>query len=257
MDNGFVEIKIEGSKENSPLTPDNYDIGELIVMLQNAESLFYHGDKKNRPVISYEIREGSVEHIFKMSIKYVIAFNMLIGQISQAQNIDFLEPKMAEAFENLQKVAAKKNYTFSIKTSLDKTKEMKIDKTTKFYKKEDVWTDAEFYFYGKIIDAGGKENANIHVSTEAGELIIDTPISFLEKYDENLLYKTFGIRAKGKQSLKTGEIDTSKLEFIELVNYSPKYDEQYLNELIEKASESWAHIADKDAWLREIRGYDA
>jgi hypothetical protein len=39
---------------------------------------------------------------------------------------------------------------------------------------------------------------------------------------------------------ETGEIDTSTLKFIELVDYQPKYDEDYLNSLIEKAAKSWA-----------------
>jgi len=72
-----------------------------------------------------------------------------------------------------------------------------------------------------------------------------------------MLYKHLGVRAKGKQHSDTGEIDTSSLTFLELVEYHPKYDEDYLNNLIEKASDEWRGIADKDAWLREIRGsYD-
>ena len=256
---GFIEIKITGSKGNLDLLPDNYDIRELIVMLENAEDLLYPGDKKDRPIISYRIEEGSVKHIFKTSIQYIIGFNAVIGQISQAQNVDFLDFRTAKAFENIQDVATKRNYIFSIKTSLDQTNEITVDKTTRFYRTEAIWADAEFYFYGKITNAGGKDKANIHISTEEmGTIRIETPIRFLEAYDENILYRTFGIRAKGKQHSETGEIDTSTLKFVELVDYQPKYDEQYLNELIEKASKNWVNITNKDSWLREIRGsYDA
>ena len=256
---GFIEIKITGSKGNLNLSPDNYDIRELITMLENAENLLYPKDKKERPIISYRIEEGSVKHIFKTSIQYIIGFNAVIGMVSQAQSIDFLDFKTATAFENIQHTAAKKNYTFDIKTSLDQTNKVTVDNKTRFYRTEAIWADAEFYFYGKITNAGGKDKANIHISTEEiGTVRIQTPISFLEKYDENLLYKSFGIRATGKQHSETGEIDTSTLKFIELVDYQPKYDEQYLNTLIEKASKNWVNIKDKDVWLREIRGsYDA
>src|SRR5690606_219554 len=136
---------------------------------------------------------------------------------------------------------------------------VKVDKTTRFYRTESIWADAEFYFYGKVTNAGGKDKANIHVFTEElGTLRIQTPISFLEKYDENLLYKNFGIRATGKQQSETGEIDISTLKFIELVDYFPKYDEQYLNGLREKAKKSWLGNINPDIWLKEIRGgYDA
>jgi hypothetical protein len=111
---------------------------------------------------------------------------------------------------------------------------------------------------GKIVNAGGKNKANIHILTEEfGTLKIPTPISFLEQYDENILYKTFVIRAIGKQNAITGEIDTSTLEFIDLINYQPKYDAQYLNELRDKAKKSWLGNINPDEWLNEIRGrYD-
>ena len=257
---GFIEIRITGSKGNLDLSPDNYDIRELIAMLENAENLLYPGDKKDRPTISYRIEEGSVKHIFKTSIQYIIGFNAVIGQINQVQNIDFLDIGTAKAFENIQDIAAKKNYTFSIKTSLDETNEVKVDRTTHFYRTEAIWADAEFYFYGKVTNAGGKDKANIHISTEElGTVRIQTPISFLEEYDENMLYKTFGIRATGKQHSETGEIDISTLKFVELVNYQPKYDEQSLKTLREKAKKSWlGTINNPDNWLREIRGgYEA
>jgi len=256
---GSIEIRITGTKGNLDLSPDNYDVRELITMLENAEDLLYPGDKKERPIISYRIEEGSVKHILKTSLQYVIGFNAVIGQVSQSQNIDFLDLKTAKAFESIQGIATKKDYTFSIKTSIDQTNEVKVDRTTRFLRTEAIWVDAEFYFYGKVTNAGGKDKANIHVSTEEmGVLRIQTEISFLEKYEDNLLYKTFGVRAVGKQNSETGEIDTSTLKFVEFVDYQPKYDEPYLNGLIEKASKKWATIKDKDLWLREIRGsYDA
>lgn len=256
---GLIEIRVTGSKGNLDLSPDNYDIREVIAMLENAENLLYSGDKKDRPTISYRIEEGSVKHIFKTSMQYIIGFNAIIGQINQAQNIDFLDIGTAKAFENIQNIATKKDYVFSIKTSLDQTNEVKLDKTTRLYRTEAIWADAEFYFYGKVTNAGGKEKANIHLLTEElGSITIETPKIFLEGYEENLLYKTFGIRATGKQHSETGEIDKSTLKFVELVDYQPKYDEQYLNSLIEKASKSWGAIKNKNEWLRNIRGgYDA
>lgn len=256
---GSIEIKITGSKGNLDLSPDNYDIREVIAMLENAEDLIYSGDKRDRPTISYRIEDGSVKHIFKTSMQFVIAFNAIIGQIMQTQNIDFLEVRTAKAFENIQTLATKNNYALRIKTSIDQTNEIKLDSTTRFYRTESIWADAEFYFYGKVTNAGGKDRANIHLSTqELGIITIETPRAFLEAYEENLLYKTFGIRATGKQHSETGEIDKSTLKFVELVDYQPKYDEQYLKSLREKAKKNWLEAIDIDNWLSEIRGeYDA
>lgn len=256
---GFIEIRVTGSKGNLDLSPNNYDIREIRSILENAENLLYPGAKGNRPNISYQIEAGSVRHIFKTSIQYIISFNAVIGQVTAVQNIDFLDVDTAKAFENIQDIATKRNYTFNIRTSLDNTNEVKVDNTTRYYRSEAIWADAEFYFYGKVTNAGGKDKANIHVYTEElGTVRIQTPISFLEKYENNLLYKSFGIRAMGKQHSETGEIDTSTLRFVELVDYQPKYDEQYLKALRDKAKKSWLGNIDPDSWLREIRGgYDA
>ncbi|MBK9593198.1 MAG: hypothetical protein IPO32_17425 [Crocinitomicaceae bacterium] len=257
---GFIEIRITGAKGNIELSPDNFDIREIISILENAENLLYPGDKKDRPIISYNIEEGSVKHILKTSIQYIIGFNAIIGQVQQEKNIDFLDLSTAKAFENIQDIAAKKNYVFTIKTSLDKTNEVQLDRTTHYIRTEAIWVDAEFYFYGKITNAGGKGKTNIHVLTDTvGTVIVQTPVSFFEGLEENIIHKkAYGIRATGKQHSETGEIDSSSLKFIELIDFNPKYDEAYLKELRVKAKKSWLGKIDPDNWLREIRGgYDA
>ncbi len=69
------------------------------------------------------------------------------------------------------------------------------------------------------------------------------------------MYKEYGVRASGKQSLATGEIDLSSLKLISLRGYRPMYDEAYLDGLIAKASKSWEGV-DVDGFLSEIRGYE-
>lgn len=255
---GYIEIRIQGKKGNLDLSPDTYDIRELKEVLETAEKLLFPDGKKERPIISYEMKEGSVRHLFKTSLQYVIGFNALLGEISNLGRIDFLELNSLKAFESLQELAIKHDYSFSLKTSMDKTHELKITRNSPFKRVEPIWVDAEFYFYGKVTNAGGKDKANLHLSTEEmGTVRIQTPIEFLKEYEDNLLYKNFGIRAIGKQNSQTGEIDTSTLRFVGLVDYQPKFDESYLNSLISKASASWSDIKDKDQWLREIRGsYD-
>jgi hypothetical protein len=258
--NGQIEIRITGSKGNIELSPDNYDIREIISILENAENLLYPNDKKDRPNISYNIEKGSVIHIFRTSLQYIIGFNAIIGQIEKIQNIDFLELPTAKAFENIQDIARKKNYIFSIKTSLDNTNEIKLDTTTKFYRSASIWVDAEFYFYGKITNAGGKDKANIHINTdEFGSVTIYTPVQFFENLDENIIHKKpYGIRAIGKQNSESGELDRASLKFIELVDFQPEYDEKYLKSLRDKAKKTWLSNIDPESWLNEIRGgYDA
>jgi hypothetical protein len=256
MDNlGYIEIKIAGTKGKLDLTPDNYDIKEIIALLENVEDLLFPGEKRERPTISYRIEEGSVRHLIKTSLQAVIGFNAILFQISDKQTVDFLEYQTAKAFEAFQDTAKKNDYDFTISTSVENTNKLNINKDTRLYRTETVWVDAEFYFYGKITNMGGKDKANFHIVTDnMGTILIQTPKEFLAKYESNPLYKTYGIRAIGRQNIETGEIDKSSLKFKEIIDYYPVYDEEYLNKLRQKAKMSWQGVTDPDKWLRELRG---
>src|SRR5690606_5524653 len=99
---GYIEIKITGSNGNLNLSPDNYDIRDILKVIENAENLLFPGEKRDRPTISYRIENGSVKHIFKTSLQFVIGFNAVLGQISSDQSIDILHQDTAKAIESFQ-----------------------------------------------------------------------------------------------------------------------------------------------------------
>jgi len=255
---GDIEIRVVGKSGNLELKPDNYDIRHIASILQNVEDLLFPNSKKDRPLITYDIQKGSVRHIFKTPIQYIIGFSAILEQIQDSNSIDFLDLRTARAIESIQELSLQKDYEFQFSTSVKDNIELSISPKTKFYRTENIWVDAEFYFYGILTNAGGKIKANIHLDTkEYGSLIIDTGKDFLEGQEENLLYKKFGVRATGKQNLDTGELDIKSLKLIELINYSPKYDSDYLNALISKSKKSWRGI-NTDEWLSNLRGgYEA
>ncbi|MEQ6119560.1 hypothetical protein [Reichenbachiella sp. MALMAid0571] len=255
---GDIEIRVVGKSGNLDLKPENYDIKHIASILQNVEDLLYPNNKKDRPLITYDIQEGSVKHIFKTPIQYIIGFSAILTQIQETNSIDFLDLKTARAIENIQQLSQQKNYEFQFSTSIKKDIELSINPFTKFFRTENTWVDAELYFYGILKDAGGKSKANIHIDTEDyGYLAIETVQDFLMEQEENLLYKKYGVRASGKQNVETGEIDTKTLKLIELINYNPKYDSDYLSLLINKAKKSWQGI-DTDDWISNMRGgYEA
>jgi hypothetical protein len=255
---GNIEIRVVGKRGNHKLSPDNYDVSEIIPMLEKIQDLLYPNSRKDRPTISYNIQEGSVKNVFKTGIQAIIGFSAILMQIQQSDSIDFLELKTAQAIEGIQQSAYKTDYSFHISTSTDKNLDFEISPKTKYIRTENVWAEAEFYFYGKLTNAGGKNKVNIHLDTdEFGLLTIDTKEDFLKNQKENLLYKEYGIRVVGKQNLETGEIDKQSLKLKELVDYSPKYDEDYIKGLIKKARKSWKGI-DAEKWLNDLRGgYEA
>jgi len=251
---GELEIRVIGKFGNSDLTPDNYDIRYISSLLEDVENLLYPNIKKERPLVTYDIQQGSVRHLFKTTIQTIIGLSAILSQITENESIDFLDIKTAQAIENIQNLSLQKNYEFQLITSIKGEPQLVISPVTNYFRTEIYWTDAEFYFYGIIKDAGGKKTANIHVDTEEyGYVTVEVDKSFLEIREENLLYKKFGVRANGKQNPETGEIDTKSLKMIELIDYNSNFDDKYLNKLIVKAKQNWEGI-DPNEWLLELRG---
>ena len=251
---GTIEIWVSGSKGNLELSPDHYDIKEIAQVFDVVEAILSFGNKKQRPEISYSIENGSVRHIFKTSFQTIVAVSAILATVQETGSIDRLDLSTARAIERLQAEAISKNYEYSITTSEWHDGELRITPFTNYRRSEEIWVDAEIYLYGTLTDAGGKDKSNIHLDTkEYGQVTIDADKEYLKNVEENPLYKEYGVRARGKQSLATGEIDLSSLKLISWQGYRPVYDEAYLDGLIAKASKSWAGI-DVERFLSELRG---
>lgn len=69
---GEIEIKVEGRVEARTLSPELVDIDEIREVLEQAGDLLFPGVRRaQRPLISYEIAEGSVQHRFRTLIQTV------------------------------------------------------------------------------------------------------------------------------------------------------------------------------------------
>lgn len=250
---GDIEIKIEGSVGAHKLTPELVDIDEIRAVLEQIGSMLFPTEKRSqRPRISYEIVEGSVRHKFRTLMQTVIGFGAVLTQIEAQAQIDFLHERSAAAVESLQKLAVERDYVVTISASESR---LRIDRSTHYLRNEALWVDAEFYLYGELTNAGGKNSPNIHLDTkEFGTLRIATDKDYLKNKDENLLYRKFGIRVRGKQNLQSFEMDRSSLHFLEPFDHDAEYSDDYLDDLIRKAAPAWEGAPGMDEWLEEIRG---
>ena len=251
---GQIEIHIVGKKGNNPLTPDNYDIREIALLLENIEPLLYPGMKGNRPIISYKLESGSVRNFFTVTKQAETAFAAIIALVASAQSIDSLELPSARAIEQIQTMAIKNNYNFEFKIAESNESLLLITPTTHFYRSESLWVDAELYFYGTLVDAGGKDKSNIHLETKnCGTIVVSVDRETLKNEERNLLYKEYGLQVLGKQNVVTGEIDRSSLKLLKIIDYSPLFDGDYLNSLINKVGNRFDGI-DVDEYVSKIRG---
>ncbi|MBK9628219.1 MAG: hypothetical protein IPO56_11105 [Flavobacteriales bacterium] len=248
------EVIVTGTRGGKPLGPADYDIKELRELLGEVEVLLFPNDRKQRPVISYEVQEGSVRNIFRTGLQAVAQTGAVLGLVSSAGNVDVLEPRTAKAIEALQRWAEQSDLAFTLRTSLPGSGELRIDRTTHYLRSEATSVETEVYLYGRVVDAGGKEKPNIHLQVDGqGIFVIDAQEQFLEGLKENILYHRMGIRAIGRQNLQTGEIEKGTLKLVELIDYDEQYEEAYLERLQAKAY-TWLKDTDPDQYLNDVRG---
>jgi hypothetical protein len=250
---GYIEVKIDGTVGNKPLKPIDVDITEIKEIISDVETFLYptRGEKAERPHISYKIEEGSARNLFYLPISGVLLFNGLTNEINNRGNIDFLDNKRAEIIDKFQRKASEKNFEISFSSSSNINPILKITKETQFFKVAASYIETEFILYGKINEEGGN-NPNFHLLTkEYGKLVVSaTEQQLLE--GEKRLFKIYGVRAKGKQNLADNK--PFDLKLIDYLTYNPNYDEHKLDLLIQRASINWNAVANVDLWLKDIRG---
>lgn len=253
----IFEVRIDGKRGTKDLKPTSFDIRELRGLLDEVEVLLFPNDRRDRPVISYRVEEGSVRNIFQTGLQSIASLGAVIGLVNTQRTLDILEPRTAKAFETIQQWAIEKDYVFTLTTSTDPAAELRIDRSTTYFRSEATVVETEVYLYGKVTDAGGKESPNIHLQVEGqGIFKIDTEESFLAGLEHNILYHQLGVRALGRQNVQTGEIERGSLTLLELIDYDQRYEDDYLARLQAKAR-SWLKDIDPDQYLNDVRGqYD-
>ncbi len=256
-DSDKIEIRVVGRVGNVPLSPENFDIREIKSLFDVVETLLYPHQKIGRAPIAYSLETGSVRNIFKTTLQSANTFLTIVSLVNQTNSLDGLELNTARALQEVQKSALRTGYTYEFGIPGMTTPTLSISPKTTYHINEDLWAEAEFYFYGILVNAGGKDKTNIHIQTKDNGLItIATEKEVLRDRDDNVLYKQFMVRASGRQNIVTGAIDMGSLHLLELSPYDPTYNEEYLARLIKRASPKWADVADADQWLSEIRGID-
>ena len=249
---GQVIIHLAGKYGAEALTPENYDITLMQSVLEYAVALLDLDKRKERPVTTYHIESGSVSNVFTTSKQKAVEFASVLALVVGTSSIDQLDAKTAVAFEGLQKFSIQNNLTVDVYTSESKEHVVHITPSSYYKRTENMWADAEVYYYGTLVDAGGKNKSNIHLDTKDGLIMIDADKEILANIVGNPLYRKFGVRATAKQNIITGDIDRSSLQLIEMTEFEPKFDMAYLERKIAASTLVWSGI-DVDEFLHEIR----
>lgn len=248
---GKIIIHLQGKFGNKPLVPDNYDITQLHELLGVVEGMIRPDRKKVESPVTLTIEDGSVKNVFTTGKEIAGKFAVILSMLSASTSLNQFETNTARGLESLQKYAIKNDFNIDMSTS-ESPASFSITPYTTLQMDNDLWVDAEMYLYGKIVDAGGKNKSNMHIETENGIFVIQTDKEYLGNIQENPIYKNYAVRAMAKQNIVTGEIDTSSMKLIEIEDYQPSFDKDYLESKIKDSVPVWKGI-DADEFLHQLR----
>lgn len=256
MDSEILQIKIDGECEgdlkNQKLSLDNFDISEFKELLEHICNLVLPVNKEKQ-LITYSLKSGSIVNEISAPTNVIEALNKSFYSVNENRSLKDLDEKQAQALAFFQKMSSEKKRAISIKNTLDKNIELRIDCHTNYKIQKEKYIETDMILYGIITYMGGKQNPSIHLDTdEYGLVTIYTQEYVLKQIKNNLLYKEIGVEVSAKQSINTFKLkDVCFKKFIE---YSQKYDKDRIYSLFEKGKESWKDISNVNEFLSEIRG---
>lgn len=258
MPNGLTELEfsLDDMVGDQPLTPDTVDLPTLRGFLQEIETLI-KGDVPGASLADSRVRieRGSVKLIALVTQLLASDVRADLAKLEQTGDLDAIQPKRAQVLEQWQsRVRRSPSRSYSVATA-NLAHAFRITNNTQFqHGSENAWVAVEKYLTGKVVNAGGKQEPNVHlVLADTGESIkVDATEQQLAAEKENQLYKEVTVRVQAEQHLRT-----KALRNLRLVQFSPQsteVDEQALCNLWEKGRKAWKDVASAAGWVESLRG---
>lgn len=251
-----LEFSLDDLVGGQPLTPETVDLPTLRGFLEEVETLI-KGDVPGASLADSRVRieTGSVRVVALVAQLLAADVRADMAKLDVTGDLDVIQPKRAQIIEQWQKRARRtpsRMYAFGGGTSGDS---VRVQNTSQFqHGSENAWVSVEKYLAGKVVNAGGKQDPNVHlVLADSGESVrVSATEQQLGAEKENQLYKEVTLRVQAEQHLRT-----KALRNIRLIQFSPQateVDEQALASLWRKGRDAWKEVASAAGWVEELRG---
>lgn len=253
-----IEIRFTGIREEQPLNPGNVDVDYLIEALTHARDLLNETRTENEP-LTITLHEGSLALRHETQLDLAEKFDATLARFGENLLLNPLDKIFRRGLEGLKKMTTRYGDTIVVNDASQQL--LRITPDTEFREDKNIWVEAEIYLRGKINNAGGVSNPNIHVDTDDdrfGKLLVRATKEQLANDEKNRLYKPQTMRVRIMQDMRTGAFDLGSatlLEFVETT--SATHDvKDYIDDLIGRSSGFFSTVKDPERWLAQIRGYE-
>lgn len=251
-----LEYSLDDVIGGQPLTPENVDLPTLRGFLEDVEMLI-KGDVPGASLADSQVRieEGSLKVVALVAHLLAADVQADMARLEQTGDLDAIQPKRAQVVERWQgktRRSPSRVYTLGSKA---RPRVVEISQKSRFqHGSENAWVDVEKYLAGRVVNAGGKQDPNIHlVLADSGDSVrVSASEEQLAAEKENQLYKDVTLRVQAEQHLRLMTLRNIRL--IEIVPQTHEVDEQELATLWEKGRKAWRDVESAAGWVETMRG---
>ena len=188
------------------LTPETVDLPTLRGFLEEVEKLI-KGDVPGATLSDSRVRieEGSVKVVAMVAHLLATDYQMDVSRLEATGDLDTIQPHRAEVIEQWQARARRTpSRVYSLLTAVP-GRVLKVERASQLqHGGENVWVVVEKYLTGKVVNAGGKKDPNVHlVLADSGASVrVGATEEQLAAEKENQLYKDVTLRVQAEQQLR-------------------------------------------------------
>ena len=238
------------------MSPETIDLPTLRGFLAEVEKLI-KGDVPGASLSDSRVRiqDGSVKLV--AMVAHLLATDMQadFARLAATGDLDQLQRRRAEVIELWQtRACATPSRSYLIRPEVGAAG-LRVTNESQFqHGSENGWVSVEKYLTGKVVDAGGKQDSNVHlVLTDSGETVkVSATEAQLGGEKDNLLYKFMTLRVQAEQHLRTHELRDIRL--IQFLPHESDADERALANLWQKGRDAWREVRSATGWVEGMRG---
>lgn len=252
-----LEFALDDVIGGQRLSPETVDLPTLRGFLAEVEKLI-KGDVLDASLSDSRVRieDGSVKIVAMVAQMLAADVRADFARLAETGDLDQMQPSRAKVIESWQ-VRARSTPTRSyLIRSETGVAPLRVENQSQFqHGGENAWVTVEKYLTGQVVDAGGKQDPNIHlVLIDSDETVkVDATKAQLTAEKENQLYKFVTLRVQAEQHLRT-----HKLRDIRLIQFLPHEndpDERALATLWQKGRDAWKKVSSATGWVEDMRGH--
>lgn len=178
-----------------------------------------------------------------------------LAKLEATGDLDRLQPRRAKVIENWQmRARTMPSRSYAIVREAGARPLLVTHESHLQHGSENGWVSVEKYLTGKVVNAGGKQDPNVHlVLSETGQTVrVSATEQQLGGEKENQLYKSVTLRVQAEQHLRTDELRNIRL--LQFLPRAGEADERALTTLWQKGREAWREVRSGADWVEGLRG---